>query len=65
MAFAACVMERGGGGEAAKDRSAGGSMRVDTTVPACEVISGGVNDFSGGIFCKCDSTSEEDKEGKE
>ena len=37
MAFAACVVERGGGGEAAKGRSVGGSMGVDTTVLAYEV----------------------------
>ena len=45
-------------------------MRVDTTVLASEVIGGGVNkggmnSFSGEIYCKCNLTSEDDKEGKE
>ena len=33
-----CAVEGGGGGEATKDRSVGGSMRVDTTVLASEVM---------------------------
>ena len=57
VAFAACVVEGGSGGDTVKDRRVEGSMRVDTTVLASEDTGGGVNDFSGGICCKCNSTS--------
>ena len=66
VALAVCVVQ---GGEADKNRSIGGSMGVDTTVLASEVIGeevnkGGVNSFLRGICYKCDSASEEDTEGK-
>ena len=54
VVFAAGVVEGGGGGKAAKNRGVGGSMGVDTTVLASELISGGMNEgeansFSGGV----------------
>ena len=47
VAFAACVVEGYGRDEAVKERSVEGSLGVNTTVLASEVISGGVNE--GGM----------------